>query len=57
MEYCHSDLHAYIKQEHGPLPEAFTVKLLTQLLVGLKFLHGRKVGFPKIDHLHNRCLG
>ena len=46
MEYCDGgDLSVYLKQRQvAEEPEA--VRLLTQLLVALKYLHGQKDRYP-----------
>ena len=46
MEYCDGgDLQAYLRSRQS-FDEPEAARLLTQLLVGLKFLHGRQVGCP-----------
>ena len=43
IEYCDGgDLQAYLKRRQA-VDEPEAVRLLTQLLVALKFIHGRKV--------------
>ena len=46
MEYCDGgDLQTYLKQRNV-VDEPVAVRLLTRLLVALKFIHGQKVSFP-----------
>ena len=46
MEYCGGgDLQAYLKKRQA-VDEPEAVRLLTQLLVALKFVHRQKVSFP-----------
>ena len=46
MEYCDGgDLQAYLKKRQA-VDELAAVRLLTQLLVALKFIHGQQVGSP-----------
>ena len=46
MEYCDGgDLQAYLKKRQA-VDELEAVRLLTQLLVALKFIHGQKVRSP-----------
>ena len=47
MEYCDGgDLQAYLKTRQAVDVEPEAVRLLTQLLVALKFIHGQKVRSP-----------
>ena len=46
MEYCDGgDLQAYLKKRQA-VDELEAVRLLTQLLVALKFIHGQKARSP-----------
>eukprot|EP00964_Phaeocystis_antarctica_P054165 scaffold31817_cov83-Phaeocystis_antarctica.AAC.2 len=46
MEYCDGgDLQAYLKTRQA-VDEPEAVRLLTQLLVALKFIHGQEVRSP-----------
>ena len=46
MEYCDGgDLQAYLKMRQA-VDEHEAVRLLTQLLVALKFIHGQQVSSP-----------
>ena len=46
MEYCDGgDLQAYLKKRQA-VDEHEAVRLLTQLLVALKFIHGQQVSSP-----------
>ena len=46
MEYCDGgDLQAYLKMRQA-VEEHEAVRLLTQLLVALKFIHGQQVSPP-----------
>ena len=46
MEYCEGgDLEAYLKKRRV-VDEPEAVRLLTQLLVALKFIHGQQVSPP-----------
>ena len=53
MEYCEGgDLEAYLKTRQG-VDEHKAVRLLTQLLVALKFIHGQQVSSPA--SMHTSC--
>ena len=50
MEYCDGgDLQAYLKKRQA-VDELAAVRLLTQLLVALKFIHGQMVRSPAQEH-------